>query len=158
MIEIVQTTQPEDIEQCAQLLCISEPFTTLKFDINRCRQSMEGNIKEVYLAKHNEVIAGFVVLQIAGALRGYIQTICLKPEYRNKGIGSQLIKFSEERILKISPNVFMCVSSFNYQAQKLYYRLGFEKVGEFKDHILRGYDEYLLRKTTGPIIEFNPVE
>jgi ribosomal protein S18 acetylase RimI-like enzyme len=48
----------------------------------------------------------------------------------------------------------MCVSSFNKKAQKLYRRLGYEKVGVLKNFIVNGHDEILLRKTMGPLANF----
>ncbi len=148
------TTDPGEIDECAHLMYSSDPFTTLKFDHKRCLASFEGDYKEVYLAYINDEIAGFVVLQLVGPLRGYIQTICLKPEFRNRGIGTSLLKFSEERLFKISPNVFICVSSFNHNAQRLYASLGFEKIGIVTDMFVEGYDEYILRKTTGSYSNF----
>jgi ribosomal protein S18 acetylase RimI-like enzyme len=156
MLDIKLTHDENYLDECAKLMHESEPFVTLNFELDRCKVAVRGDYKETYLALYDGEFAGFVVLQLTGVLRGYIQTICLKPEFRNKGIGTALLKFSEERLLKISPNVFMCVSSFNYDAQKLYRRLGFEQVGVLTNHIVTGYDEYLLRKTTGPFSEFKP--
>jgi ribosomal protein S18 acetylase RimI-like enzyme len=52
--------------------------------------------------------------------------------------------------------VFLCVSSFNERAQKLYQRLGYERVGELPDYVVKGYSEILMRKTRGPIFDFKP--
>jgi len=65
-----------------------------------------------------------------------------------------LVAFAEERILRISPNIFMCVSSFNQGARRLYQRLGYTVVGELSDYIVQGHSEILLRKTLGPLAEF----
>jgi hypothetical protein len=65
-----------------------------------------------------------------------------------------LLAFAEDRILRDSPNVFICVSSFNSRARALYERLGYVTVGELRDFFVRGYDEQLLRKTIGPLTEF----
>jgi ribosomal-protein-alanine N-acetyltransferase len=51
------------------------------------------------------------------------------------------------------PNVFICASSFNPGARRLYERLGYQVVGELPDYIVRGHAETLLRKTTGPLAE-----
>ena len=64
------------------------------------------------------------------------------------------MRFAEERIFRDSPNVFLCVSSFNTRAKALYERLGYELVGELKDYIVKGYSEYVFRKTVGPIRDF----
>jgi ribosomal protein S18 acetylase RimI-like enzyme len=85
---------------------------------------------------------------------GYIQTVCIDPARRGRGLGSKLVEFAEERILRVSPNVFMCVSSFNQGARRLYERLGYTVVGELTDYIVRGHSELLLRKTVGPLTGF----
>ena len=157
IMEIRILTDENDLDRCATLMCASEPFATLKFDYEKCRAAVRGDYKEVYAAIDDGEFIGFVVLQFYGVLRGYIQTICIEPMYRGKGIGTALLKFSEEKILKRFPNVFMCVTSFNLRAQKLYYSLGYEKIGELKNHIIHGADEYILRKQGCPTSEFKPL-
>jgi ribosomal protein S18 acetylase RimI-like enzyme len=93
---------------------------------------------------------------MVGAFVGYIQTVLVAPDRRGQGIGSALLAFAEHRILQVSPNVFMCVSSFNHQARQLYSRLGYHIVGELSDYIVAGHSEILLRKTTGPLSAFTP--
>ncbi len=154
-MEIKLTTDEVELDFCAKLMTESEPFVTLKFDFEKCKAAVRGDYKEVYVTKVEDRIAGFIVIQFYGLMRGYIQTICVEPNYRGKGIGTSLIKFCEEILLKRFPNVFLCVTSFNYEAQKLYYRLGYEKIGELKDHIIRGADEYILRKQGCPASEFS---
>jgi ribosomal protein S18 acetylase RimI-like enzyme len=61
--------------------------------------------------------------------------------------------FAVQRILRVAPKVFICVSSFNDRARSLYERLGYEVVGELKDFIVRGHSEWLLRKSIGPLAE-----
>jgi ribosomal protein S18 acetylase RimI-like enzyme len=105
-----------------------------------------------------EEIAGFTILVMHGALVGYIQSICVAPEWRNMGIGSKLMAFAETRIFSEAPNAFIMVSSFNPDAERLYHQLGFETIGELKDYIIAGHSEYLLRKTLGPMTEFKKAE
>ena len=112
----------------------------------------------MYVAAHAGEVVGFLVLNMRGAFVGYIQTVALREDWRGRGLGSRLIAFAEERILRDAPNVFMCVSSFNTRARALYERLGYEVVGELRDYIVRGHSEWLLRKTTGPLSEFAPSE
>ena len=70
------------------------------------------------------------------------------------GLGKELIQFCEDRILKYSPNVFICVSSFNAGAIRLYEELGYGRVGELKDFLQNGYTELLYRKTKGPMVGY----
>jgi ribosomal protein S18 acetylase RimI-like enzyme len=37
--------------------------------------------------------------------------VCVAPAQCSQGLGTELIRFAEERIFRRFPNVFMCVSS-----------------------------------------------
>ena len=62
--------------------------------------------------------------------------------------------FGEERIFGETPNAFVCVSSFNKGARRLYERMGYEVIGELRNFIVPGHSEVLLRKTIAPLSEF----
>jgi len=66
-------------------------------------------------------------------------------------VGRALIDYAEQRIFRETPNVFICVSDFNQEAQGFYAKMGYERVGELRDFIVAGHAEFLLRKSIGPI-------
>jgi ribosomal-protein-alanine N-acetyltransferase len=148
--DIEITKNPKDFEVCALMMAETDPWITLDMNYNQCLKAFEGNCKEIYVLRIKNSIAGFVILQVCGTFSGYIQTICISEKYRGKGFGTKLLRFCEERILKFSPNVFICVSSFNKGAIKLYYEFGFKLVGELDNFVKEGLTELLLRKTVGP--------
>ena len=141
--------------ECARLMSESEPWITLKRSYSDCLSIISDTEKEVYGAynSHKELL-GFAVLNMHGAFKGYIQSILISPLFRDQGLGTSLLNFCEGRIFRESPNVFICVSSFNKKAATLYDRLGYKKVGELDDYIIAGYAEILLRKTISPISDF----
>jgi len=153
-VKIRKLRHPDEAKECARFMADSEPWITLRRTYKDCLRTLKDPSKEIYLAIVKDEIVGFVIFLMRGPLVGYIQTVAVKPERRNKGIGSRLLEFAEEKILTRTPNVFMCVSSFNKKAQKLYQRLGYEAIGELKDYIVPGHSEILLRKSIGPIREF----
>ena len=144
----------EEAQWCARLMSTNEPWTTLGRGYEEALERMRDPSRERFVARLGEALAGFLVLNLRGAFVGYIQTICVAPEFRDRGIGTKLIDFAERRIFPEFPNVFICVSSFNYQARKLYEQLGYKMVGALMDYIVRGHSELLLRKTIGPFAEF----
>jgi ribosomal protein S18 acetylase RimI-like enzyme len=153
-IEIKKLRDTAEAEICARMMADSEPWITLRRNYDTSLRILTDPAREVFLATINGQIAGFTILIMHGALVGYIQSMCVAPKWRNKGIGSQLMVFAEERIFSDNPNAFICVSSFNKGARRLYKRLGYEVVGKLKDYIIPGHSEFLLRKTTGPLTEF----
>lgn len=141
---------------CAQFMAASEPWLTLRASREELVHRLTAPAREVYVGTIQEELAGVLILNLEGVLNGYIQTIAVHPKWQCRGIGTQLIQFAEERIFAQSPNVFLCVSSFNLHAQRLYERLGYERVGELRDFVVAGHDEYLMRKTRGPWRVFQP--
>jgi len=148
--------EPTEARFCANFIVASEPWLTLGLTADQAFQRLTDPSREVHLATVNEQIVGVVSLHLSGPLNGYIQLIAVHPDWRGRGLGTQLIGFAEQRIFRQSPNVFLCVSSFNVQAQKLYARLGFQRVGELADFVVKGHSEWLLRKTRGPLLEYTP--
>jgi [ribosomal protein S18]-alanine N-acetyltransferase len=152
---IVRLADDADVVKCAQLRATSEPWLTLGLGHDAAFALLRNPSRESYVAKLADQVAGFIVIAMTGAFVGYIQTVCVAPECRNKGLGSRLIAFAEQRIFRESPNVFVCVSSFNHRAHKLYIRLGYRQVGELVDFIVSGHSELLLRKSLGPLRGFS---
>jgi ribosomal protein S18 acetylase RimI-like enzyme len=107
--------------------------------------------REAHVATVDNQIVGVLILHLAGPLNGYLQTVAVHPDWRGRGFGARLMGFAEERILRQSPNVFLCVSAFNHRAQIFYERLGYQRVGELPDFLVRGRAEILMRKTRGPL-------
>jgi [ribosomal protein S18]-alanine N-acetyltransferase len=153
-LSISRLANDAEARACAHLMAESEPWLTLGRTYAASLGVVQDPTREVYVAREDEELAGFLIVCMTGAFVGYIQTICIQPDRRGQGLGSKLVEFAEQRILAESPNVFMCVSSFNQDARRLYERLGYRVVGELTDYIVQGHSEILLRKTVGPLAPF----
>ena len=139
---------------CAEMMACSEPWKILRRDYNASYRLMMDPTKEVMIAEPDGDIAGFIVITLQGAFVGYIQSICVAEHWRGRGLGTQLILHAEQRIFRDAPNVFLCVSSFNAGARRLYERLGYHVVGELTDYVVAGHSELLLRKTIAPLADY----
>ena len=148
------TTDPKVFASCALMMSGTDPWITLGMNYDQCLMAFAGSNKEIYIILVENELAGFVIIQTGGTFAGYIQTICIGDGYRGYGLGTKLLQFCEERILKISPNVFICVSSFNKGAKRLYDEFGFKLVGELDNFVKEGFSELLLRKTVGPRVGY----
>jgi ribosomal-protein-alanine N-acetyltransferase len=157
-VAIELTTNPQDFAACATIMVQTDPWITLGMDYEQCLKAFDGDFKEVFVMKKDMEIMGFVIMQTQGSFKGYIQTISINSTGRGQGYGTQLLQFCEKRILRYSPNIFICVSSFNHGAIQLYTKFGFELVGELKDFVKQGFTELLLRKTVGPVVGYIPAK
>jgi ribosomal protein S18 acetylase RimI-like enzyme len=153
-VDIRPLDRGRDAAACAEMMLATEPWITLRLTRENALAVLYDTAREVYAMRDPLGVAGFVVIDMRGLLRGYIQTVCVRADRRGEGVGSALLRFAEDRIFRESPNVFICVSSFNPEARRLYERLGFEEVGALREMIVPGHDELVLRKTRGPWTEF----
>jgi ribosomal-protein-alanine N-acetyltransferase len=152
---VIRPLRPgEESRACARMMAASEPWITLKRGYRDSLAIVENRTREVHVALEDGQLRGFLILNMAGAFAGYIQTICVAPEARSRGIGTRLMRFAEARIFRESPNVFLCVSSFNPRARALYRRLGYVRVGDLKGYLAPGHAETMFRKTIGSLNEF----
>jgi len=138
---------------CAEMLENSEPWTTLGIDLDQVMSTLNDNFNEVFVVYIKEEIVGTIIIQTKGAFSGYLKSIAVKPEFRDQHLGKFMMEFVEDFILSKSQNVFLCVSSFNTNAQKFYLKLGYSTIGVLKNYVVEGHDEILMRKTIGPILK-----
>src|SRR5262245_50367482 len=103
----------KDARACAQMLVTTEPWITLQLTFDRAVARLKDARYEIYAVRDDAGVAAFVVLDMHGLLSGYIQTVCVRSDRRGEGLGTALIRWAEDRIFRDSPNVFICVSSFN---------------------------------------------
>ena len=153
-LSITLTRDENDFRSCALMMAGTDPWVKLEMDYAQCLKAFEGDYKEIYIARYGNELAGFIILQVCGTFSGYIQSICISEKYRGRKFGTTVIRFCENRIHEFSPNIFICVSSFNKGAIMLYYKLGYKLVGELDSFLKEGFTELLLRKTTGPRVGY----
>jgi len=156
MLTFTPLQTPAEAEFCARMMAESEPWLTLGRGYEVLLKAVQNPAREVFLARSDAEIAGVVLINMQGAFSGYIQSVCVAPLWRNKGLGAELMSFAENFIFRQTPNVFLCVSSFNTGAQEFYRRQGYAEIGVLKDYLVAGYDEILLRKTRGPLVGYQP--
>lgn len=152
MVAIRPLAGEEEARRCAEMMCSTEPWITIGRNFDASLKIIRDATREVYVADNDGRVEGFIILNMRGAFVGYIQTVCVDASARGAGLGTQLVQFAEKRIFAETPNVFLCVSSFNPRARQLYERLGYALIGELKDYLIRGHSELLMRKTIGPLL------
>lgn len=145
-IEIKLERRRAVFARCAAMMAKSDPWITLGFDEAACAAAFDGKGKDVFVIKKNGQLAGFVILQMLGTFRGYIQTLMVAEEFRGQGLSRVLLITAELHSARISRWLFICVSTFNEHAKEIYTQYGFEPVGVLKDFVRDGFDELLMRK------------
>src|SRR5258708_30657942 len=79
---------------CAEMMAATDPWLKLGRGVEQSMLFLTDGTKEIHLATDGEEILGFIVLNMRGAFAGYIQTICVAAPPRDRGVGTQLIRFA----------------------------------------------------------------
>lgn len=151
-MKISRLVSANDKRAAAELMAASDPWHKLGLTRAHCLKTLEVPFRETYTLRAGGRIAGLVTITMYGTFKGYIQSLFVAEGFRGQGLGEELMAFAEKKIFASSPNVFLCVSSFNKGAIRFYRRLGYRKAGLLKDFVKKDSDELLMRKTTGPLL------
>ncbi len=142
------------VKTCDAIVAASEPWKTLgeRFDFATALSRKVRTYDRAYVCTVEHKAVGFVIFspQPVFARGGYIRSIGVAPSMRRLGIGGKLLSFAEKIISGFSPNIYLCVSSFNRKAQAFYKNAGYAMVGKLPDLILPGASEYIYWKRLIP--------
>lgn len=124
----------------------SEPWLTLGRGFETCLARCSGPQYVVLLARLDGERVGFLLLHPTGVAGSpYIAAIATSEPVRGQGVGSALLDAAEGWFTE-ARHIFLCVSSFNQQARKLYERRGYIQRGELPDYVIEGASELLMHK------------
>jgi ribosomal protein S18 acetylase RimI-like enzyme len=91
-------------------------------------------------------LAGAVVVVCPWLSGPYLQMLAILPAHQNQGIGSRILGWFEEEAREQFRNLWLCVSDFNFGAQRFYQTHGYVLVARL-DGLMRDADaELLMRK------------
>lgn len=145
-LEIV-LAQEADREWAARVMSESEPWLTLGRGLEACRKACSLPGYELLVARSGTEPLGFALVHPRGVAGSpYLASIAVSPAARGRGVGSRLLAFVEERYRPLARHFFLCVSSFNGGARRLYERAGYERVGVLEDYVIDGASEILMHK------------
>jgi ribosomal protein S18 acetylase RimI-like enzyme len=141
----IQLAGIEDVEWSARLMVSADPWIRLGIPFEKCRKNCGDPEFNLFIARLANKRCAMILLDPRGVAGSpYIKSIAVDEGFRNRGIGTELIAFAEQLYREDHSYIFLCVSSFNNRARKLYERLGYRVMGEFDDYIVKGESEILM--------------
>ena len=149
---VIDPASDSDRRWAALLMAGAEPWRTLGRDLAACTAALApAPDTDLLIARRGGTPLGFVLVRARGlAGSPYIASIAVTAEARGQGIGAHMVAHVEARCAPTARHLFLCVSSFNADAQRLYGRLGFSQVGELPDYVIAGASELILHKRLAP--------
>ena len=137
----------DDREWAARLMAGSDPWITLGRGLDACRKVCTRPGYELYVARKGGEPVGFALVHPRGVAGSpYLASIAVAAAARGQGIGRRLLTFAEDQFRPEARHFFLCVSSFNERARRLYERQGYEAVGVLEDYVVDGASEVLMHK------------
>jgi [ribosomal protein S18]-alanine N-acetyltransferase len=135
------------LSECTRLMDGSDPWAKLGYTKSHfriiARNSQQAENVKVTIRKRTVAFTSFKY----GFMRGaYMSLLVVDPEHRHTGVGNALMDYAEDLIFARTKNVFLCVASFNFSAQKFFTHRGYRRVGVLHRLIVDGHDEILFRK------------
>jgi ribosomal protein S18 acetylase RimI-like enzyme len=91
-------------------------------------------------------LAGAVVILSPWMAGPYLQMLAVLPAHQSRGIGARFLGWYEAEARGHFRNLWLCVSAYNTEAQRLYRAHGFERVATLEALLREGDDEVLMRK------------
>jgi ribosomal protein S18 acetylase RimI-like enzyme len=142
----IQPATEADREWCARVMAATDPWVTLGRGYEQCLARCRQAELIALVARLNETPLGFILLHPTGlAGSPYVASIATAAEARGQGVGSALLEAAEAWFPN-ARHIFLCVSSFNARARRLYERRGYAMVGELMDYVIQGASEILMHK------------
>ncbi len=150
---VAPATCDADRAFAAAVMAASEPWITLGRTPDACAAAVAPAAdSELLIARAGGGgPVGFLLARPRGmASAPYVALLAVAPSARRAGVGGALLAAFEARYAPPARFLFICVSSFNGGARRLYERCGYKQVGELPDYIIRGASELILCKRLVP--------
>jgi [ribosomal protein S18]-alanine N-acetyltransferase len=132
---------PDDFAQlyAIEKTCFQPP---LRFTRRYMGELVSRSNSATWIAEENGCMTGFSVIDIemdTHGVLGYIQTIEVLPEYRNRGAGAELLQRLEDSArAEKAAMIWLHVDSENHGAIRLYQRHGYLHRGHRAHYYARG--------------------
>ncbi len=131
-------------------MAATDPWLTLGRTCQDCLARCAHPEYTLLVASQGGERLGFALLHPRGVAGSpYIAAIAVAAQARGRGVGSALLTHAETCFAG-ARHIFLCVSSFNTAARRLYERHGYHAVGELADYVIEGASETLMHKRLAP--------
>lgn len=145
---MIKQVMEKDIPECVELIRNSFLTVAQQFDItpenaprftaysttaDRLRWHLYGEKRPMYAFWDNDVMVGYYSLQLLGDGVCELNNLCVKPEYRHRGIGEKLVKHAFDIAKELNcKKMNIGIVEENMVLRKWYEALGFVHEGTKK--------------------------
>lgn len=114
------------------------------YDIPKVYQ--KDSLGNFWLAIEKDEVVGTIALENYGKRRGMIKRMCVKQEYRRKGIGQKLLHTLLDFAKKSGLKIIYCTTMYEFEAaRKLYKRNSFIEIKELPEDLAMPDEDIYLK-------------
>ena len=106
----------------------AESFVESKWSLQQIQSSLTLDTTQGLGAYDGEALVGFILCQIIPD-QSEVLTFCVRPAYRKRGIGTELLRIASEIAYKSNSSLYLEVAANNAPALALYNKIGFVRTG-----------------------------
>jgi ribosomal protein S18 acetylase RimI-like enzyme len=143
---------PLEVGDCARLaeaIVAMPPWTVMNYPAESMANflaALGDNVSRFRVEVGGEN-AGVVSVRYPWLKGPYLELLALWPKFQGQGLGTRILGwFEQEAVRHEARNLWVCASSYNEGALRLYERHGFHRVATLPGLLIDGDDEILLRK------------
>jgi len=106
--------------------------------------------RNFFIAETDKKLVGYILGHSRANKSGLIKTLVVDPNYRQQGIGKELMNFTIQRLEREGvKEIFLHTRRKNRVAVSLYKKLEFRIIKTVKDYYRNGDEAYLMKKSLG---------
>lgn len=148
----IRRMMPEDIPIIAAWMITVPLWQRYGLTLHRAQAQFEtalhhGDVLQV-ADLPDDPACGFAwgILNGAFGRSAYLRLIGVRPGSSGRNIGSELLENMEQVVSAVSDSLFLLVSDFNHDAQRFYFRHGYQQIGSIPGYVLPDVSELVLWK------------
>jgi ribosomal protein S18 acetylase RimI-like enzyme len=141
--------EPGDHARLAEAIVVMPPWVVMKYPADAMERFLatESDTISRYRVAIGTETAGVVSVRYPWLKGPYLELLALFPRFQGAGLGTRILVWLEQETVRLEArNLWVCASSFNHGALRLYERYGFQRVATLPNLVVDGYEEILLRK------------
>lgn len=144
---LIRRTRRSDLDSIIDIeaLCFPDPWDSSVF-----AEALEYYPSTFFAAEDGEELVGFIAAGIEDTgeeVYGHIMNLAVRPEHRNRGIGTKLVKRVERELMAAGASgIQLEVRTTNSAAQQFYLKCNYRPVFHIAEYYANGEDAIVMMK------------
>ena len=118
----ISSEESQSIYQCSEIISTEHAWQVYDIDLNKAIKILTSMPDQIYVARANNIVQGFVTLRLQGVgnIGAYVRMLAVHRDFRGQSMGRFLIDYVQQEAEKQGDNdIFLICSTDNPDMQLL---------------------------------------